>query len=149
MLRGETLQYALSGLVGVAIAAFIATKTGRAEDFFLPGLFLNAGYALAYGISIAIRWPLIGLIMGLLNGDVTGWREKPGAIRSYSRASWPWVVLFVTRLAVQLPLYLAGALVALATARVAMGVPLFLLGIWVTYLILKREGMLGSPAGAR
>ena len=52
--RRETLQFAFAGLVGVGIAAFIAERTGRAEDFFLPGLLLNAGYALAYAISIWI-----------------------------------------------------------------------------------------------
>ena len=53
--RRETLQFAIAGFVGVAIAAFIAQKTGKAENFFLPGLLLNLGYALAYLISIAVR----------------------------------------------------------------------------------------------
>src|SRR5688500_5977633 len=38
VLRRESLQFALAGFAGVAIAAFIASKTGKAEDFFLPGL---------------------------------------------------------------------------------------------------------------
>jgi hypothetical protein len=57
----------------------------------------------------------------------------------YARASWLWVGLFLLRLAVQLPLYLAGAVVALGTARVAMGIPLFALGIWLSWLIIRRE----------
>ena len=35
----------------------------------------------------------------------------------------------------QLPLYLAGAVVALGIARTAMGLPLFALGLWLSYLL--------------
>ena len=107
----------------MAIAAFIASKTGKAEDFFLPGLLLNAAYALAYLISIAIRWPLIGVILGPLGGEGMAWRKDPEQVRLYSRASWIWVGVFTARLAVQLPLYLAGALLALGIAKTAMGHP--------------------------
>lgn len=148
VLRGETVQYALSGLVGVAIAAFIATRTGNAEDFFLPGILFNLGYAAAYLVSIAVRWPLIGVFLGAVSGEGTKWREDPHELRAYTRASWPWVFLFSARVAVQLPLYFAGAVVALGTVKVAMGVPLFVLGVWVSFLILRREGVLGSDAEA-
>jgi hypothetical protein len=141
LLRRETLQFALAGLAGVALAAFVASRTGRAEDFFLPGLLLNAGYAAAYAISIAVRWPLIGLIVGALLGEGTSWRENRDEVRLYSRASWIWVGVFVLRLAVQLPLYLTGSLVALGVAKTAMGLPVFLLGVWLTYLVLHAGGI--------
>jgi len=57
----------------------------------------------------------------------------------YTRASWLWVGLFLTRLVVQLPLYLAGSVTELGVARTAMGLPLFGLGIWLTYLILRDD----------
>ncbi len=49
------------------------------------------------------------------------------------------------RLAVQLPLYLAGAVVALGIAKTAMGVPIFPVAIWLSYLVLRGEG--GPPGG--
>jgi hypothetical protein len=137
--RRETLQFALAGFAGVAIAAFIADKTGRAEDFFLPGLFLNAGYAAAYLISIAIRWPLLGVFLGPISGEGMKWREDPERVRLYTRASWIWVGVFTLRLAVQLPLYLAGAVLALGIAKTAMGLPIFAVAIWLSYLILKED----------
>ena len=136
--RRETLQFALAGFTGVGIAAFIAQRTGRAEDFFLPGLLLNAGYAAAYAISILVRWPLIGVIIGPISGEGMEWRRDAKRVRIYSQASWIWVGVFLSRLAVQLPLYLAGALVALGIAKAVMGVPIFALGIWLTYLLLRR-----------
>jgi hypothetical protein len=148
--RREPLQFALAGFVGVAIAAFIADRTGRAEDFFLPGLLLNAGYATAYLISIAIRWPLLGVILGPINGEGMAWRKDPAQVRLYSRASWIWVGVFLLRLGVQLPLYLAGAVLALGIARTAMGLPIFLIAIWLSYLVLRTgPGPVGRPSGGR
>nr|WP_210493273.1 DUF3159 domain-containing protein [Patulibacter sp. SYSU D01012] len=144
LLRRQTPQFAISGLVGIALAGFIVSRTGRAEDFFLPGLLTNVAYAAAYLVSILVRWPLMGLVIESLSGDPTGWRKDPARVRLYSRVSWIWVGLFALRLAVQLPLYLAGALVALGVARVAMGIPLFALGIWLTWLVVKRA----APAPA-
>jgi hypothetical protein len=152
--RGQTVQYALSGLVGLALSAWVVSKTGRAEDFFLPGLLANAAYAAAYLISILVGWPLLGVIVGAIRGTGMGWREDPELVRAYSRASWIWVGLFSLRLAVQLPLYLASALTALGVARVAMGIPLFAVGIWLSWLILRptlhtqRERDPSAPASS-
>lgn len=137
LLRGQTPQFALSGLVGIALAGFIVSRTGKAEDFFLPGLLLNLAYGGAYLLSILVRWPLIGVIVALLSQEDTSWRKDPNKVRAYNRASWLWVGLFSLRLAVQLPLYLASALVALGTARVVMGIPLFVLGLWLTWLLIR------------
>ncbi len=145
LLKGESLRFALAGFVGVAIAAFIASRTGRAEDFFLPGLLLNILYATAYLVSIVIRWPLIGVILGpTLGSEGTAWRKDQHALRAYTRASWVWVGVFSSRLAVQLPFYLAGSVVALGVARTAMGLPVFGLGLWLSYLILKRAGLISD-----
>ncbi len=137
IVRGKTVQFALSGLAGLALSAYVVSRTGKAEDFFLPGLLANAGYALAYLISILVRWPLLGIIVATLRGQKMDWRRDPVQLRAYSRASWIWVALFSLRLAVQLPLYLAGAPTALGVARIAMGVPLFAVGIWLSWLILR------------
>jgi hypothetical protein len=137
IVRGQTVQFALAGLGGLALSAYVVSRTGKAEDFFLPGLLANAAYAAAYFISILVRWPLLGVIVGAIRGTGMGWREDPEQVRAYSRASWVWVGLFSLRLAVQLPLYFASALTALGVARIAMGIPLFAVGIWLSWLILR------------
>jgi hypothetical protein len=144
--RRQTVRFALSGLAGVALAAFIVSRTGRAEDFFLPGLLMNAGYALAYTVSIVVGWPLLGVIVGAVTGHGMGWRDDPAQLRAYTRASWIWVAMFLLRLAVQLPLYLAGAVVALGVARVAMGAPLFAVAAWLSWLLLRPPP---TPAALR
>lgn len=137
LVRGSTVQYALSGAAGVGLAAFIATRTGRAEDFFLPGLLMNVAYATAFLVSIVVRRPLLGLFAQVTTQRDGSWRQDPVQVRAYTKASWVWVGLFGARLAVQLPLYLAGEVVVLGVARVAMGVPLFAVAIWLSYLLLR------------
>ena len=135
---GERPRAAAVGLLIAVVATLIALYTGRAEDFFLPRIVANAGSLAAWLVSIAIRWPLLGVLLGPLGGEGMAWRRDPEQVRLYSRASWIWVGVFTLRLAVQLPLYLAGALLALGIARTAMGLPIFLLAIWLSYLVLQR-----------
>lgn len=137
LLRRQPLQYALAGLIGVGIAAFFASRSGEAKNFFLPGLLLQAGYALIYLISILVRWPLIGVVLGPLIGEGMTWRSNPGRRRAYTYATWVWCGMFVVRLAVQLPLYLLDETVALGYVKLLLGWPLLALAAWLTYLLLR------------
>lgn len=135
--RREPLTQVVGGFLGVAVSAFVASRTGQAEDFFLPGLLVNAGYFLANLISILVGWPLLGLLMGLWTGSLTAWRDNPPQRRAAAAATWIWVGVFGLRLAVQVPLYLAEATTALGIAKIVMGWPLFLLAAWLTFLVLR------------
>lgn len=146
--RRESPRHALSGLFGVAFAAFIAARSGKAENFFLPGLLLNAAYASALLISIVVRWPLIGVIVTKLDGEDNAWRTDPLRVRAFRRATLLWVGLFSARLVVQLPLYLAGAVVALGIARTAMGVPIYAFCVWLTWLLVRGVRSPARPAQA-
>lgn len=137
IIRKSSLQQVIGGFVGVAIAAFIATRTGRAEDFFLPGILINAAWALVFTISIAVRWPIVGIFMGAIVGDFSRWRHNPELRRAYTATTWVWVGAYVLRLVVQVPLYLAAAVGPLGFMKVVMGWPLTLLAGWWSYLIIR------------
>jgi hypothetical protein len=147
LVRRESPVHALSGLVGVAFAAFVATRSGRAENFFLPGLLANAAYASAFLISLAVRRPLVGIIVTKLDGEGDEWRRDPARVRAFVRATWLWATLFLVRLIVQLPLYFAGAVVALGVVKTAMSLPLFGIGLWLTWLLVRRH-RIPAPAQA-
>jgi hypothetical protein len=134
--RRESLQQVLGGFFGVAISAYVASRTGRAENFFLLGVLINLVYGLVYLVSILVRWPLMGLIVGYFRGDATGWRQDRAQYAAYATASWIWVAMFGLRLLVQVPLYLAGAVGLLGTAKLAMGWPMFLLAAYLTYRVI-------------
>jgi MFS family permease len=137
VVRRESLQQVLAGFVGVVVSAFIATRSGRAEDYFLIGILINGAYGAAYLVSILIRWPLIGLVVAAFRKDSNGWRQDREQYLAYVTASWLWVAMFGTRLAVQVPLYVAGAVGALGITKLALGWPFFLLTAWLTYRIIN------------
>lgn len=137
LVRRESLQQVIAGFVGVAVSAFVASRTGRAEDFFLPGILINLAYGSAFLISILIRWPLLGVVIGFITGEGLSWRSQPSLRRAYAAASWIWVGVFSLRLMVQVPLYLAGWVGPLGVARIILGWPLFLAAAYVTYLVLR------------
>lgn len=136
LIRRQPLQQVVAGFVGLLIAAWFSSRTGRAEDVFLPGMLLNIGYGAAFLVSILVRWPLLGIAMGYLTGEGTSWRSDPDLRRVYAAASWIWVGVFGLRLVVQIPLYLAGAVAPLGVAKVVLGWPLYLAGAYATYRVL-------------
>jgi hypothetical protein len=50
-----------------------------------------------------------------------------------------WVGIFGLRLAIQVPLYLAGEVSALAIAKLVLGVPLYAAGLWVTWVMFMHS----------
>jgi len=137
LFRRQSIQQVLAGFVGVAISAFLAAKTGNAANFFLPGLLINIAYGIAMVVSVLVRWPLIGVLVGGATGDISGWRTDDQMRRAYSAATWIWAGAFFLRVLVQVPLYLAGLVGPLGVTKLAMGWPLTLLAGWWTYRIIR------------
>ena len=137
LIQRTPLTQALAGIAGVALSAFLAMQTGKAEDYYLIGFLTNAGYILAMAVSIAVRWPVLGLLFGYARNEGVGWRGKPERLRAYRAATWILVGVMAARLAVQLPLYLAGQVDALGAMRLIMGVPLYAFGLWVAWLVSR------------
>ncbi|MFJ6003204.1 DUF3159 domain-containing protein [Arthrobacter sp. NPDC092385] len=144
---------ALAGLVGVAFCAFVALRTGNAEDFFLPGFFINGAYIVAMAASVLFRWPFAGLIFGFIRNEGVEWRRDPARVRAYSTATWIIVSVLALRLVVQVPLYLAENVAALGSTRVAMGLPLYALGLWLAWIVSRprvradTSGSVGTGSG--
>lgn len=128
---------AFSGLIGVGISAALALMTGRAEDNFLPGLLINVASVLVLLISLALRWPLIGIVVGFLANEGSAWRSNRAKRKILTLATWLWVGLFSLRLIVQAPLYFASQTELLAGTKLVMGVPLYAGLVWVTWLLVR------------
>jgi hypothetical protein len=140
LIQRSPVTQALSGVVGVLIGAFWAWRTGTSTGYFGPKLFANAAYAVGILISMAVRWPVAGVVMGFVHGTGTAWRNDPVQMR---RAQWGTAVLagmFGLRLAVQAPLYFAEEAAVLGTVNLLMGLPLFALTLWIVWLLVKNVG---------
>ncbi|HKS45091.1 MAG TPA: DUF3159 domain-containing protein [Amycolatopsis sp.] len=139
LVRGDRARVVVVSLAAVIVAALIALHTGRAQDFFLIQLLSNVASALLWAASVVVRWPLLGVVVGLLLGQKTRWRKDPVLLRAYSRASLLWSCQYLLRVAVYLPLWWAGQLVALGVARTVLTWPLQALTIAVSGWVLYRS----------
>ncbi|GAA5171665.1 MULTISPECIES: DUF3159 domain-containing protein [Amycolatopsis] len=138
LVRGDKARAVVVSLAAVIVAALIALHTGRAQDFFLIQLLSNIASALLWAASVVVRWPLLGVVVGLLLGQKTRWRRDPDLLRAYSRASLTWSCQYLLRVAVYLPLWWTGQLVALGIARTVLTWPLQALTIAVSGWVLYR-----------
>lgn len=128
----------IGAVVVVALGAYIAARTGSAAAFFWPRVLLNVLSAMAFVVGNAVRWPLLGVIVGPLVGTAMRWRKDPVLLRAYSRASWLWVLLNLVRAAVLFPLITANALWGLAASG-AFFYLLVIATVFGSWVIIKRS----------
>ena len=133
----KSLAQVLSGFLGLSISVFLTWRTKDASNFFLTGIITNAVYGFFLLISVVIKKPLLGYLVGSLVGDTTGWLKHPLLVRAYSTVTWIWVGVFGLRLLVQIPLYLNDNIALLGSVKIFMGWPLYLFAVWLTYQIVQ------------
>ena len=142
LVRKQSVQQALSGLLGVVVAALIAARTGEARDYFLFGIVTSFLYAVPFGVSVVVRRPLVGLLWEFLDptpgGDDTPWHKRRPLLLAYTWATVAATVVFLARGIVQLTLYGEHHTGWLAFARIAMGYPLFIAAVGFSFLVVTR-----------
>ncbi|CAN5260613.1 DUF3159 domain-containing protein [soil metagenome] len=131
------ITQAFAGIAGIAISAVLALISGRAEANFIPGIIINIASLSVLLLSILVRWPLIGVIVGFLTNETTRWREQKAKRRVLYLTTWLWAGLFALRLAVEVPLYLAKEAEWLAGVKLLLGIPLYAAMLWVTWLLVR------------
>jgi energy-converting hydrogenase Eha subunit E len=156
LVHRSSVQFVLNALVGIGIGALFAWRAARgggdagdqALAYFLPGLLYNFGYGVVMVLTIVIRWPLVGFIVGSVSGDPTAWHADRNVVRLCSRLTWLLALPCLVRVAVQGPIYLAGrngwwstdsAVAALGVAKLAMGWPLQVAALAVMAWLLSRN----------
>jgi hypothetical protein len=161
LVQRSSVQYVVNALVGIGVGCFFVWLGGRnggdesqqALAYFLPGLIYNTGYAIAMVVSILVRWPVVGLLVGGVADDPVAWRKDPQVLRLCSHLTWVLVVPCLLRVAVQAPIYLGGRtaddadpyVTALGVAKVGMGWPLQVAALTVMVWLLTRNRTPVSP----
>jgi len=172
LVQRQTVKFCLNALVGIGIGWFFvhlaASRGGSADDqalaYFLPGLLYNAGYAVVFGLTCLVGWPLVGFMIGSVTGDPTAWHGDRQIVRLCTRLTWLLVLPCAVRAVVQGPIWIAGhsgslsadtAVAALGVLKIAMGWPLQLAALaamsWLlgrNHTPLQREQRV-SPASGR
>ncbi|MCW2849095.1 MAG: hypothetical protein JWR90_3069 [Marmoricola sp.] len=152
----STPQFVLNALVGIGIGALFAWRAARgggdegdqALAYFLPGLLYNLVYGVVMLFTVAIRWPLVGFIVGSVAGDPTAWHADRHVVRLCSKLTWMLALPCVLRVVVQAPIYLAGrngwwstdsAVAALGVAKLTMGWPVQVAALAAMAWMLTRN----------
>lgn len=142
LVQRQSLQFVMSAAFATAIAAFFALRSGRAEDAFLPGILTSAGWGVATLLSVILRWPVIGFMVGAgdprMAEDPFAWRRDPGLVRVCQRLTLVLVALYAVRVAIMLPLYFAGEVAWLGVAKVGLGWPAWVAAVAVMGFMLVR-----------
>ena len=131
LVQRQTLQFVLSSVLATALAAFFALRTGQAEDAFLPGILTSAAWLVGSLLSVVLRWPIVGLMLGAVDqqaiaeGDWARWRRNPAAVAVCSRLTLVMVGVYAIRVGVMGPLYLADNVAGLTVTKIVLGWPLW------------------------
>ena len=151
--RRKSIQQAISGLLGVLVAAVVAARTGQARGFFLLGIWTSFAYAVPFAVSVVVRRPLVGVLWEFLDPtaddeDDRPWHKRRPLLLAYTWATLAATAVFLARGTVQAALYKKDATGWLAFARVAMGYPLFIAAVAFSFWIVRRaRGRLALSAG--
>ncbi|HXT42663.1 MAG TPA: DUF3159 domain-containing protein [Pseudonocardiaceae bacterium] len=138
LIRREAIQPAVSGILGVALCAFIAYRTGEARGFFLYGIWYSLIAGLALVVSVIVRRPLVGVLWSVLNGSGFGWCTNRRARFGFDVATVVWAVFLLARFVVQDYLYDMRQTEWLGVARLVMGLPLTAAAALVTIWAIRR-----------
>jgi hypothetical protein len=139
LVQRSTVQFVVNALVGIAIAAVFASRSGEARDVFLPGILYNAGYAAVFVFSVLIGWPLVGFMIGSITGEPTEWHSDKALVRLCSRLTWLFATPCILRVLVQYPLYAGNHIAWLGTAKIFLGWPLQLAMFAAMAWLLSRN----------
>jgi hypothetical protein len=138
LVQRQSIKYVVQAVIPTAIAVLIATRTGRAQDIFLPGILYNGALAVISLLTVVIGKPLVGFIIGAAVGDPTGWTRDRGLVRMTSKLTLVLAVPYITRFVIQLPLFLAGQVVLLGIAKVVLGWPMLIAALTVIGFMLSK-----------
>ncbi|GAB3222626.1 DUF3159 domain-containing protein [Glycomyces halotolerans] len=148
-LRKEPIRYALNGLFGIALGAFLAWRSDDARDFYLPGIIQGGVYGFLLIGSALIRHPIIGWIYAVVaQGGKKEWRENKALVDVLSQITILWGAVFIVKNSVRLWLYFINAEHALGYVTLFGGWPVTIGLTALTIWAVRRKMKAVSAAGA-
>ena len=85
----QGLTQVLGGAVLALLSAAWAWRSGRASNFYATGLVINAVWLVACLGSVAARWPLVGVLMGLWEASAGETGQSDGGDDASSAPTGP------------------------------------------------------------
>ncbi|MFD8544589.1 DUF3159 domain-containing protein [Streptomyces sp. NPDC059649] len=138
LVRGESVRRALAALGLICVGGVLAARSGQATDFFLPGLVVHCVMAVVTPVLLLLGWPPMALVVGLITGERTKWRRCAVRRRAFVQGNLVVFAGHLAMLAVQLPLFLSGQVVALGSVDL-FGPVVLALGALLGWRVYRRR----------
>jgi hypothetical protein len=132
--RRQSLRYALGGVGVVVLAILIAQLLGRAEGYFLPGMFTGGLTVIGCLVSVIAGRPLVAWTSYIARRWPLAWYWHPKVRPAYNEVTLTWAVFFVVRLGLQWSLFQEQAAGLLGIIQVVTGWPATIALLVVSYL---------------
>jgi hypothetical protein len=147
--RKQSIRFAVNGLFGIALGAYLAWNSGEQRDFYLPGIFITLGYVVILVGSIFVGHPLVGWIWTVVANEGKGdWRGDEKLKRTFAWLTALWAAVFLVKVSIQGYLYLEQYETALGVSRIALSYPPFALllaiTIWAVRRVRRQQGQLAT-----
>ena len=136
--QDQTLKQVVRGLVALTVAVIFVVLTGEPRAFFLPGLYVDAAYAVLFASSVLVGRPLAGVVYAALFQTGPGWRQIAKVRRAFVVATLGWSAIYALRAGAQWFLYQADAPVLMAVAKVSLGWPVTIVAVALTLAAVRR-----------
>ena len=150
LIRKQPVRHAVNGLLGIAIGAFLAWRTGEAKDFYLPGILLTFGQAAVLLVSVVVRKPLIGYAWGIMaNKGHQDWFGNARLFRTFQWLTLVWVVSLCVRAGIQYYLWVLGEANALGIVRILISWPIYAATFAYTAWAIHRVTVQAGSASLR
>ena len=136
--QGAPLRQAALGLGAVSVAAVCGVLAGQARAFFLPGIVVDATYAVVLTGSVVVGRPLAGIVLSRVTAGGRGWRADRQLRRRYALVTAVWASAYLARALTTGALYQADQPQLLAVAKLSLGWPLTVACLAATIVLLRK-----------
>ena len=132
--KRQPLRYAFGGIGGVVIAIVIAQLLGRAEGYFLPGMFTGGLTVIGCLVSVIVGRPLVAWTSYIARRWSLDWYWHPKVRPAYDEVTLAWAIFFAIRLGLQWSLFQEQAAGLLGVIQVVTGWPATIVLLVISYL---------------
>lgn len=147
VVRKEKKVYALFGVLGVLVSAFLSYTSGAPETFFLPRLLTSFSMVLLSFGSVFLGRPLAAYLSHISRGWPLAWFFRQDVKPAYREVTLVWSLLLLVRFLLQMAIYQGGRVSEIFFLNFLLGTPATLLVLMGSYLYgVKRLHSLKGPS---
>lgn len=126
--------YSMGGIIGVIFAVLMAYLNDNASNFFLPDIISTGLLIIGTIVSLVIKKPLAIWVSHLTRGWDLKWFYREDVLPAYREVTIFWLIFFVSRITVEIYLYLNASIEQLTIGNIILGYPLLIAVLTISYI---------------